>query len=232
MLNTIEKFLKRLNYNFKDIFLLKQAFTHTSYASERKLSYNNQRLEFLGDTVIQIIVTEYLYNTFPCKAEGELTILRSGIVQRSSLADLARKIGIQDFLLLGKGEKDQHGNERDSNLCDAFEALIGAIFLDSGLSQARNIFLEIAKCSLDNLEISMEDRNPKGALQEHLQKSGTSKPEYVLREVTGKEHDPLFKVDLMIEGNIVSSGEGRNLKQAEGKAAQLALRKIKERPLN
>jgi len=227
MLNTIENFLESIDYKFKEDFLLKQAFTHTSYASERRLSYNNQRLEFLGDTVIQIIVTEFLYNIFPDKTEGELTILRSGIVQRSSLADLARKIGIQHFLLLGRGERDQNGNDRDSNLCDAFEALIGAIYLDSNLDRARSIFIQIAGSCLNNLEMPIEERNPKGALQEYLQKSGSSKPEYVLREVIGKEHDPIFKVDLMVEGTIISSGEGKNLKQAEGRAAHTALKRLK-----
>ncbi len=228
MLYTIENLQRILKYTFKDDFLLKQAFTHPSYASERRLGYNNQRLEFLGDSVIEIMVTEHLFCKFPYKAEGELTVIRASIVQKTTLANFARKVGIQNYLLLGKGEKEQLGNERDSNLCDAFEAFIGAIYLDSGLNEARRVFFDITAEFFDELEYSAEQKNPKGALQEFLQKINGIKPEYLVKNVSGKDHSPIFTVELLIDGSLISTGDGKNRKQAEAKAALIALRKLKK----
>lgn len=227
MLYTIENFQRILEYTFNDDFLLKQAFTHTSYAFEKKLLYNNQRLEFLGDAVIEILVTDHLFSRFPYKPEGELTAIRASIVQKITLASFARKIGIQNYLLLGKGEKEQLGKERDSNLCDAFEALIGAIYLDSGLKEAQRVFFGITEGYLNELEYSAEQKNPKGALQEYLQKIDGTKPEYVVKNVSGEDHTPIFTVELFINGSFISTGEGPNLKQAEKKAAFAALNKLK-----
>lgn len=228
MLITIENFQRALNYNFKEDSLLKQALTHSSYASERKLDYNNQRLEFLGDAVIEILVTEYLYRKFPCKSEGELTAIRASVVQKTTLAAFARKAGIPNYLLLGKGEKEQMGSERDSNLCDAFEALIGAIHIDSGLQEAQRVFFGIAADYFNKMEYSAEQKNPKGALQEYLQKIDGTKPEYTIRKISGEEHSPVFTVDVTINGTVISSGDGPNLKQAEKKAALIALKKLKD----
>lgn len=226
MLYTIENFQRILQYTFNDDSLLKQSLTHTSYSAERKLSYNNQRLEFLGDSVIEILVTDHLFCRFPYKTEGELTVMRASIVQKTTLANFARGIGIQNYLLLGKGEKEQLGHERDSNLCDAFEALIGAIYVDSGLKEAQRVFFGITEEFFKELEYSAEEKNPKGALQEYMQKFDGTKPEYVLKKVSGEEHALLFAVDVVINGSIISSGEGKSRKQAESKAALLALRKL------
>ena len=227
MLITIENFQRALGYSFKDNSLLRQALTHPSYTAEKKLAYNNQRLEFLGDAVIEIIVTEYLYAKFPCKAEGELTAIRAAVVQKTTLAVFARQIGIQNYLLLGKGEKEQKGSERDSNLCDAFEALIGAIYLEAGLEEAKRVFFGITIGYFNEMEYSAEQKNPKGALQEYLQKIDGTKPEYVIRDISGQEHTPLFTVDVIIAGSVIANGSGSNLKQAEKKAAFAAIRKLK-----
>lgn len=229
MLYTIENFQRILKYTFNDESLLKQAFTHTSYSSEKKLSYNNQRLEFLGDAVIEIIVTDHLFCRFPYKAEGELTVIRASIVQKTTLANFAREISIQNYLLLGKGEREQLGKERDSNLCDAFEALIGAIYVDSGLEEAKRVFLSITSGYFSELEYSAEQKNPKGALQEYLQKIDGTKPEYVVKKISGEDHSPIFTVALFINGALVATGEGSNLKQAEKKAAFAALNILKQR---
>ncbi len=228
MLYTVENFQRILKYTFNDDSLLKQALTHTSYASEKKLGYNNQRLEFLGDAVIEILVTDHLFCRFPYKAEGELTAIRASIVQKTTLANFAREIGVQNYLLLGKGEKEQLGKDKDSNLCDVFEALIGAIYVDSGLKETQSVFFGITAGFFNELESSTEQKNPKGALQEHLQKIDGTKPEYKVKNISGQDHSPTFTVELFINGLLTSIGEGPNLKQAEKKAAFAALNKLKD----
>lgn len=203
--------------------MLKKALTHTSYASEKALDYDNQRLEFLGDAVIELVVSDFLFNKFKEKSEGELTAIRSSIVQRPALADAARSITLQNYIFLGKGEKESNGSNRDSTLCDAFEAVMGAIYLDGGLEEVKRVFLQITGRIIEKVSTATFNPNPKGLLQEMLQKERGIKPVYIIKDVTGPEHVPVFTVEVYIGKDKVSEGKGNNKKQAEVEAATIAL---------
>ena len=160
----------RIHYKFRNSLLLAEALTHPSLAYEsQKPHFDNQRLEFLGDAVLQLIVTEELFKRFPDATEGRLTKLRSRVVSRRALARFAMAIHLGDYVLLGKGEEATGGRRRLSTLADAFEALIGAVYLDSGAAQACDLVLRLFESELGSMVTSPEERNPKGELQEHLQ---------------------------------------------------------------
>ena len=220
---TFDKLQKDLKYSFRSELLLKEALTHSSYASEKVLSYDNQRLEFLGDAVIELVVTDYLFNKFKDKTEGEFTAIRASIVQKTTLANAARSINLQNYIFLGKGEKESDGNNRDSTLCDAFEAIIGAVYLDGGIEEVRKVFLRITGNIIEELSVVAFYSNPKGLLQEMLQKERGIKPVYTIKEVTGPQHVPVFTVELYIGKEKISEGKGNNKKQAEVEAAIGAL---------
>lgn len=223
VLMTLAKLQQNLGYSFSNDLILKEALTHSSYAAEKALSYDNQRLEFLGDAVIELVVTDYLFNKFEEKSEGEFTAIRSSIVQRATLANAGRSINLQNYIFLGKGEKESDGSNRDSTLCDAFEAVMGAIYLDGGLKEVKRVFLQVAGGIIKELSTAAFNLNPKGLLQEKLQKERGIKPVYVLKEVAGPQHVPVFTVELYIGKEKVSEGKGSNKKQAEVEAAISAL---------
>jgi ribonuclease III len=218
-----------INYSFKNKSLLKKAMTHRSYATERKISTDNQRLEFLGDAVIEIIVTEYLFKLYPEKQEGELTALRSALVQKNSLAGLAASIHLQDFIFLGKGEIDSGGNTRSSTLCDAFEALLGAVYLDSGFDNARSFLLSMLTNVFPQPNNLLTELNPKGLLQEITQKKWGMKPEYKIRESCGPQHDIVYIIDAYIGGKLYGTGQGKNIKSGETEAARATLQLIQSK---
>jgi ribonuclease-3 len=220
---TLNQLQQDLGYSFSNDLILKEALTHSSYASEKVLDYDNQRLEFLGDAVIELVVTDYLFNKFKEKSEGEFTAIRSSIVQRATLAKAARIITLQNYIFLGKGEKESDGSNRDSTLCDAFEAIMGAIYLDGGLEEVKRVFLKITEGIIEELSTAAFNLNPKGLLQEMLQKERGIKPVYVLKDVIGPQHIPVFTVELYIGKEKVSEGKGSNKKQAEVEAAIVAL---------
>ncbi len=218
-----------INYKFKDINLINTSLTHSSYANESKMRIyeNNERLEFLGDVIVNLIVSEYLYHKFSELPEGELTKKRAAIVCESSLAFAARKINLGEYLLLGKGEEATGGRNRESILADTFEALTGAIYIDGGLTSTREFLLGmfeqevIYALSKGNLFIDY-----KTELQETLQKRTKSKIEYkVVREV-GPDHNKKFYMDVIVENKVIGSGMGRNKKEAEQMAAKQALDRI------
>ena len=219
----LKRLQQDLGYSFSNDLILKEALTHSSYASEKDLSYDNQRLEFLGDAVIELAVTDYLFNKFKEKSEGEFTAIRSSIVQRATLANAARSINLQNYIFLGKGEKESDGSNRDSTLCDAFEAVMGAIYIDGGLEEVKRVFLQITGRIIEELSTAAFNLNPKGLLQEMLQKKRKIKPVYVLKDVTGPQHVPVFTVELYIDKEKISEGRGSNKKQAEVEAAIAAL---------
>lgn len=225
----LEKLQQNLGYFFKNELILNEALTHSSYASEKALDYDNQRLEFLGDAVIELIVTDYLFNKFKEKNEGEFTAIRSSIVQKVTLANIARSLDLKNYIFLGKGEKESDGSNRDSTLCDAFEAVIGAIYLDGGLKEAERVFLQIAGKIIEELSADVFLSNPKGLLQEMLQKTKGIKPVYLLKEVAGPQHLPMFTIELYVNGEKVSEGKGSNKKQAEIEAATAALKLLFEK---
>lgn len=218
-----------IDYNFKDIKLINTSLTHSSYANESKMKNyeNNERLEFLGDVIVNLIVSEYIYHRFPQLPEGELTKIRATIVCESSLAFAAKKINLGNYLLLGKGEETTGGRNRESILADTFEALTGAVYLDGGLTSTREFLLGmfeqevIYALSKGNLFIDY-----KTELQEILQKKTKSKIEYKVAKEAGPDHNKKFYMDVIVENKVIGSGMGRNKKEAEQMAAKHALDRI------
>lgn len=216
--------LPRLAHAFADPGLLEQALTHRS-AGRR----NNERLEFLGDAVVGMVVGEELYSRFPRATEGDLTRLRAELVREATLADLARAIALGDAMLLGPGELRSGGFRRDSILADAFEAVVGAVYLDGGWSAARGVLLPLLAARLDALVPGHAPKDPKTELQELLQGRGLALPLYELSGTAGDEHDKTFFVRCRVaELEVVGDGEGASRRAAETHAAQLALARIVE----
>ena len=218
-LNSLEK---EIGYVFKKRSLLKQAVTHRSYANENRGSGPfNERLEFLGDAVLSLISADFLYKKFPSMAEGDLTKLRSSLVCTASLSEYARRIKLGDYLLLGKGELATGGNERDSNLENAFEALIAAVYLDGGIDKARRFVLRFLDDSVETHHISFKDYKTK--LQEIVQESHEATLNYVITKESGPDHDKRYEVEVHLNSNVIGKGKGRSKKQAEQEAAKQAL---------
>lgn len=214
---------QKLNYKFNNIKLLENALMHSSYANETHVSCgSNERLEFLGDSVLSVIVAEYLYKNLTNLPEGELTKLRASLVCEKALCEFSREIGIGDYLMLGKGEDRNGGRERDSILADAFESVLAAIYLDGGVDAARNHVMRFVLRELDN-----KDFNPfkdyKTVLQEIIQKNPEEFVKYILTGESGPDHDKLFTVEVHLNSNVIGTGTGHNKKQAEQMAAKQAL---------
>lgn len=217
---------ERIGHKFRNSLLLAEALTHPSLGHETKRHhFDNQRLEFLGDAVMQLIITEHLYTLFPREAEGRLTKLRSRLVSREALGGHALKLELGQYLMMGRGEEACGGRERTSTLADAFEALLGAIYLDTDLATARRFVLALAAPDLAEIEIQPVDINPKGHLQELLQAISPRSPIYELLSESGREHEKTFLVRVLWEGTALGEGEGRSKKQAETAAAQQAMLK-------
>lgn len=219
----IEKFEEILNYKFRNKSLLVQALSHSSYANEKKKSrVSNERLEFLGDSVLSIVVSQYLFEHLTHIAEGELTKLRASLVCEKSLYLFAKQIHLGDFILLGKGEENTGGRERTSILADAFEAVIGAIFLDGGLEAASKHILRFIPEDIQRLKKPVFS-DFKTILQEIVQKNPEEKAEYVLAGEEGPDHDKRFVVEVHLNSNVIGEGIGKSKKEAEQMAAKQAL---------
>lgn len=217
---------ERIGHKFRNSLLLAEALTHPSLGHEtQRHHFDNQRLEFLGDAVLQLIMTEYLFTLFPREAEGKLTKLRSRLVSREALRAHAATLGLGQFLMMGRGEESCGGRERISTLADAFEALLGAIYLDTNLETARCFVLTLAADDLAQLEVEPIDINPKGHLQETLQAISPRSPVYELLSESGREHEKTFVVRVVWEGMALGEGFGRSKKQAETAAALEAMQK-------
>ena len=215
----------KINYYFKNKHLLTEALTHSSYFHENKeaLSFN-ERIEFLGDAVLQFCMSSFLYKKYPDMIEGELTKIRSNLVCEGNLASVANKISLGDFLFLGKGEESTGGRNRDSILADALEALIGAIYLDSNIDIAGEFIYEFIALDSDKIKKMVPLTDYKSSLQEYIQKSSVEPIVYkVLREF-GPEHDKYFEVSVMHNGKTFGEGRGRTKKEAEQNAALIALK--------
>ena len=200
--------------------LYSEALTHPS----ANKSINYERLEFLGDAVIELVTTQYIFQHFPAYPEGKMTKLRALVVSRPSLADFANQIGLGEVIVFSPGERKNKGKDKASNLSNAFEALIGAIYLDLGFNEAHRIFLLCAKNLLDS---GYKDKtgidNPKGKLQETLQAIVPISPTYTVISEQGPDHDKVFIVEVFWEGKMLSKGRGSSKKAAESNAALLAL---------
>ncbi len=213
---------EKLGYKFNDITLLQNALTHSSYANEVRTGMgSNERLEFLGDSVLSIIVSEHLYKSFKKVPEGELTKLRASLVCEKSLCGFSRELGIGEYLRLGKGEDKGGGRERDSILADAFEAILAAIYLDGGIEPARRHVMRFVLRELETHEEAFKDY--KTALQEIIQRNPEESVTYILTDETGPDHDKTFTVEVHLNSNVIGKGKGRNKKQAEQQAARQAL---------
>lgn len=213
---------KSLNYKFKNEALLSQALTHSSYANESKdPNSSNERLEFLGDSVLSIIVSDYIYKNYSIP-EGELTKLRASLVCEKALFDFAKQINLGEFIKLGKGEQASGGASRPSILSDAFEAVLAAMYLDGGIEPVRELVLRFVKDDLTHTEkISFKDY--KTQLQEVIQKNPEERVEYVLIDEFGPDHDKRFTVNVMLNSNVIGTGTGKSKKNAEQEAAKRAL---------
>jgi ribonuclease-3 len=216
---------ERIGYKFRNSLLLAEALTHPSLRHETHRShFDNQRLEFLGDAVLQLVITEHLYGYFTAEAEGKLTKLRARLVSRGALALHAAAIDLGKYLMMGRGEEASGGRVRNSTLADAFEALVGAIYLDSDFATARKFILEQASAELALLVEEPVDVNPKGQLQELLQAISPRSPVYETVSQTGPEHSKTFIVRAIWEGIELGRGTGKSKKQAETEAAIEAMR--------
>lgn len=222
-MKNIEKFEKIIGYKFNNKELIVNALTHSSYANERKIpSGSNERLEFLGDSILSIVVSEHLYTNLANVAEGDLTKLRASLVCEKSLHVFANQINLGDFLLLGKGEENTGGRERPSILADAFEAVIAAIYLDGGIEPARKHILGFMPKDLEH-SAKFAFKDFKTVLQEVVQKNPEEKVEYVLIGEEGPDHNKRFVVEVMLNSQVIGSGKGRSKKEAEQLAAKEAL---------
>lgn len=219
----ITELQKRIQYTFRNEELILEALSHSSYANEKKKGRNsNERLEFLGDSVLSVVVSQYLFENYTDLPEGELTKIRAALVCEKSLHKFALRIGLGEFLLLGKGEEHTGGRERPSILADAFEAVIAAIYLDGGLEAARmHILRFIPKTIPQNHAVLFGDY--KTALQEVIQKNPEEKIEYVLQSESGPDHNKTFVVEVCLNSNVIGRGEGKSKKEAEQHAACEAL---------
>jgi ribonuclease-3 len=216
---------ERIDYKFRNPLLLAEALTHPSLGHEtQQRHFDNQRLEFLGDAVLQLVITQHLFRYFGDEPEGQLTKLRSRLVSRDTLQAHAAALDLGRHLLMGRGEEASGGRERGSALADAFEALIGAIYLDSDFEEARKFILAQSRAELERVAQAPVDINPKGDLQELLQAMSPTSPIYETISESGPEHNKTFVVRAIWEGKELGQGTGHSKKQAETAAAEEALK--------
>jgi len=215
-----------------DAELLELAFTHRSFAYEAGLSATNERLEFLGDSVLGLIVTEELYRKYPDLDESRLSPLRSGIVNMRALADIARSLSLGKYIRLGKGEEVTNGRDKNSLLADAFEALIGAIYMTSGFTKTAECLIRLITPTLDSAMAMGAGLDGKTALQELVSSLGKSTLEYQVSE-SGPDHDKNFTADAVVAGEVIASGSGKSKREAEQAAARSAFEKLRaENPVS
>lgn len=225
--NKLLELEEKLQYIFNDISLLKMALTHKSYAYEDQNNSNkiyNERIEFLGDAILEHIISDLLYTHKPLFSEGEMSKKRAAIVCESSLSAAMKRIGAQEYIYLGKCELSTNGKTKDAIIADAFEAILGSIYLDGGYDIAKHIALNLLDKEINDVlngkEINIDHKTK---LQEKLQENGTVKIEYILDNEYGPEHDKTFEVSVYFNNKKIGSGIGKNKKQAEQLAAKYAL---------
>ncbi|MCL2155530.1 MAG: ribonuclease III [Leptospirales bacterium] len=218
----------RINVKFKDKNLLDRALTHRSYVNESSIKKvkDNERLEYLGDSVLGLVVNEYLFTRFENYPEGDLAKIKSAVVSEATLAKVAREINLGSFLLMGKGEELNGGRDRSSILANSFEALIGAVYLDRGIKDCRNFILTLLKKDIERIDSMTYLMDPKTTLQEYVQKKYKERPIYEVVEEKGPDHKKEFVVRLIINGKEAARGSGSSKRRAEMTAAEYILKKI------
>jgi ribonuclease-3 len=218
--NAFATLVRRLGYEFNELALLQRALTHSSKSPD-----NNERFEFLGDSVLNFAISALLYERYPELTEGELTRVRAGLVKKSTLARLARELALGDHLRLGSGELRSGGFDRDSILADALEAIFGAVFLDGGIERARTVISHVYRQALEEITPETAKKDPKTQLQEYLQRTLLTVPVYSVVEVSGEAHDQNFRVECFVPGlDQTVEGIGKSRRSAEQEAASKALK--------
>lgn len=214
----------KLGYQFRDREQLALAFVHRSFVNENRqiTATHNERLEFLGDSVLGLIISEYLYRYLPSKPEGELSYLRSRLVEASSCCLYIQHLDVEQHLLLGRGERRNDGRGRDSILADLFEAVVGAIYLDGGLAATKRFLFKTFSQQFQDI-LRTPERNWKACLQDYTQKNHQQTPVYEVVSESGPDHDKLFRIAVMIDGKSVGEGDGASKKEAQQAAAQAAI---------
>lgn len=214
---------KKIGYRYENIAFLENALTHSSYANEvRHGTKSNERLEFLGDAVLSMVVSDYIYRNCPKLPEGELSKLRASLVCEKSLCRFAKSLGLGSYLKLSRGERNLHGQERPSILADAFEAVIASIYLDGGMDNAAKFILSYVEPEIKNPR-PRAFKDYKTTLQEIIQRNPEERLEYVLVGEEGPDHDKHFSVEVHLNNNVIGKGGGRSKKEAEQQAAREAL---------
>lgn len=226
--DVLKKTQEIIGYQFENVNLLKQALTHSSFANEQKINKlkNYERLEFLGDAVLELISSDFLFKENPGMPEGKLTKLRASMVCEPALAYCARDIKLQEFILLGKGEEATGGRSRDSIVSDVMEAVIGAIYLDGGIEEAKQYIYRFILTDLENKILFLDSKT---ILQEEVQKKNVGVLHYELIGESGPDHDKQFSVEAYLGDKLIGSGVGRTKKAAEQQAAYEALLKMKKK---
>lgn len=222
-MQTIEE---KIGYTFQNKELLKKALTHTSYAYENNIE-SNEKLEFLGDSILEFVSSKYLYENYPKLKEGEMTKVRATVVCEKSLYKVAKMHDFSDFLYLGRSERKMGGQERPAILADSVEAVIAAIYLDGGIEQAEKFIIQSLKEDIEIATKHVGDKDYKTVLQEKLQEHGDVKIEYEIIKEEGPDHNKSFEVQVSCDGKKLAKGKGRSKKEAQMNAAQKALEKLK-----
>lgn len=223
IIGTTDRIESQLGYRFADKNLLVLAFTHCSFVNEcRTPLQHNERLEFLGDSILGLIVSDYLYRTLPDVPEGDLSVLRARLVEANSCVSYIQKLDLEKYLVLGKGERMNDGRGRETILSDFFEALLGAIFLDGGIEAARAFFFEKFKEEIDSI-LKAPLKNPKALLQDYCQRHFQATPRYQVLDEKGPDHKKIFRIAVVIKDIEIGTGEGPSKKEAQQAAAGNAL---------
>lgn len=223
----LESLERRVGYSFNDKGLLDMALTHTSYVKgDGRASAHNERLEFLGDAVLELCVSEYLYNRFAEYNEGDMTRLRAQTVCEGALYDVAKKLELGKSLLLGRGEDHSGGREKPSILSDAVEALIGALYIDGGMDTAKDFIMGFIGTAVQSAVSGGPHKDYKTMLQEYVQKRHMGQIAYVLTGSSGPDHNKVFDMDVTVAGVVVGSGEGKTKQEAGQHAAKAALEEM------
>ena len=221
----LELLEQNIKYKFKNTNLLKNALTHTSYAYENKVE-SNEKLEFLGDSILEFISSKYIFNNYPNLKEGEMTKVRATVVCEESLYKIAIKHDFSDFLYVGKSERMHHGNRKAAILADSVEAVIAAIYFDSGLEEAEKFIVENLKDEIKIATQNVGQKDHKTVLQEKLQVHGNVNIQYNIVSEKGPDHDKTFTAEVRLNGKLLASGTGKSKKQAEMEAANKALQNL------
>ncbi|MFH1626247.1 MAG: ribonuclease III [Pseudomonadota bacterium] len=221
----LKELQRKISYKFKNLNLLKQALTHRSFANEDQsgLADDNERLELLGDAVLDLVITHLLMNRFPHYTEGDLSKARAAMVNERRLSSIARGLGLGDYLFLSKGEELTKGRDKDSILAAAFEALVGSIYLDRGFRKVYKVMVRHFSSILDTEKERGFYKDFKTQLQEHSQSCFKTTPRYILAGESGPDHDKTFHINILINGKLFGEGSGKSKKEAEQKAAKVAL---------